>query len=134
VTLEERRRRAAASADRLRDLLFGDNARTFTAARYIFNLVKGTATPILTDGVPIKLDDQAKVLLRCLFDATNHSATMEELLRYSRKHGAPIPTAGAARKVAQRLRKRLGVGPGKVVRGLRGAPGGGFALVVDRSR
>jgi tetratricopeptide (TPR) repeat protein len=133
VTLDERRRRAAASADRLRDLLLGDNAKTFTAAGYVFNLVTGTATPLVAGGVPIRLDDQAKALLACLFDAPDHTASMADILSYSRKHGAPIPTAGAARKVAQRLRKRLGVGSGKVVRGLRGAPGGGFALVVDRT-
>jgi tetratricopeptide (TPR) repeat protein len=131
TTLDERRARAAASAELVRRRLLGHERNSFVAASYVFDLKAGTATPV-AGGAAILLQAQANVLLACLFAAPRHMASMKDILAYSGKSVAPIPSATAARKVVQHLREDLEIGAEDVVRGRRGAPGGGFALVIDK--
>lgn len=134
VTLEERRARAAASTERVCELLEAHERRSFLGAGYRFDLDTRTAVKAGQSGprVEKRLDAMECLLLDCLHGTADRAASTNAIKKHFRTHGHPSPSADALRQMVSRLKKKLALGRADLLIGKRGALGGGYTLIVDK--
>ncbi len=133
VALEERRARAAASTERVREMLRAHERRSFVAAGYRFDLDACTAVKVGQGGpgVEKRLDAMECLLLAFLHGAPGRAASTNAIKKYFQAHGHPSLTPDALRQMVSRLKKKLALGRHELLTGKRGELGGGYTLLVN---
>lgn len=129
TALEGLREVATRSTAQVVNLLRDRKKLVFVASNIRFDLSSRSATRMGLDASPVPLDDVAFEIIAFLHRCPGMRASTAELLKHL-KSKVGVTTPDALRQKVARLRHQLGASPRQAIRGLRGARGGGYLLVV----